>query len=81
MCREWIIQEYLGNNQYKDVTNRSALLTRTEMIGRLQECYEKYPDKEFRGHNVTNERTSPTNCIKDCIKDMLKPIGGLRKAG
>lgn len=55
--KQWIIQRYLGDNQYRDFTPRTQLLTRTQMIGALHDIQDQHPDSEFRGHNVANERT------------------------
>lgn len=57
--REWIIQRCLNavRNEYEDWPGYcEQLLTREEMMAALKECDERWPDYEFRGHNVANQR-------------------------
>jgi hypothetical protein len=54
--KEWIIQDYKEPIGWLDVGSRSDLLTRNKMISMLKRFEQKYPEREFRGHNVANER-------------------------
>lgn len=59
MAREWIIQRCIDaiSNQYEDWTGYcERLLTRDEMLSALKECDRRWPEYEFRGHNVANQR-------------------------
>jgi hypothetical protein len=59
-AREWIIQRCLNafRNEYEDWPGYcERLLTREEMLERLRECETRWPDHEFRGHNVVNQHT------------------------
>jgi hypothetical protein len=58
-AREWIIQRCLNafRNEYEDWLGYcERLLTREEMLERLRERETRWPDYEFRGHNVVNQR-------------------------
>lgn len=50
--REWNIQEHLGRT-WVDITPRTELMTRFEMIEKLSEI-DKVSRYELRGHNVVN---------------------------
>lgn len=58
---EWTIQrctqKWRGTElQYEDWPGYSErLMTRTEMLDALKECERKWPEHEFRGHNVANQ--------------------------
>ena len=57
--REWIIQQCVSavENNYQDWPEYSKrLMTRDEMKAALAECSRKWPDFEFRGHNVVNQK-------------------------
>ena len=57
--REWIIQRCIvaADNHYEDWPGYcERLLTRAEMITALTECEAKWPEHEFRGHNVVNQK-------------------------
>jgi hypothetical protein len=57
--REWIIQRCINAaaNHYEDWPPFEVqLMTRTEMLAALEECEERWPDYEFRGHNVAHQR-------------------------
>ena len=57
--REWIIQRCINafRNEYEDWPDYcERLMTREEMMIALKECEERWPDDEFRGHNVLNQR-------------------------
>lgn len=56
--REWIIQRCINaaSNHYEDWPPFEVqLMTRTEMLAALKECEERWPEYEFRGHNVANQ--------------------------
>jgi len=56
---EWIIQRCINafRNEYQDwAPYANRLMTRTEMLQALEECSHKWPQYEFRGHNVLNQR-------------------------
>ena len=57
--REWIIQRCINafRNEYEDwPPYAEKLMTRTEMLEALEECAKQWPEHEFRGHNVLNQR-------------------------
>ena len=57
--REWIIQQCVSAvaNDYHDWPEYSKrLMTRDEMKTALAECSRKWPDFEFRGHNVVTQK-------------------------
>lgn len=57
--RAWILQRCICafRNQYDDWPGYCEhLLTRQEMLTALEECERQWPDLEFRGHNVLNQR-------------------------
>ena len=57
--REWIIQRCISaaRNDYEDWPEYSArLLTREEMITALADCEARWPEYQFRGHNVINQK-------------------------
>lgn len=57
---EWIIQRCINayRNEYEPWTGYcETLLTRDEMIIKLDECIRLWPDYGFRGHNVMNEKS------------------------
>jgi len=52
--REWIIQEYRElTREWVDLTSRSELMTRTEMMEKLKQL-DNSTSRELRGHNVIN---------------------------
>ena len=52
--KEWNIQEYReGMQEWVDITSRTELMTRSEMLKKLQEI-DNTSNREFRGHNVVN---------------------------
>lgn len=56
---EWIIERCLNawNNEYEAWPGFcERLITEPEMLAALRECARRWPDEEFRGHNVLNER-------------------------
>lgn len=53
--KNWVIQRCIDvwTNNYENWRGYcEALMTRNEMIAALEECNVKWPDYEFRGHNV-----------------------------
>lgn len=57
--RQWIIQRCINafRNDYEDWPGYcERLMDREEMLQALKECEERWPDYEFRGHNVANQR-------------------------
>jgi hypothetical protein len=57
--REWIIQRCLNafRNEYEDWPGYSErLMTKTEMLAALATCEATWPDYQFRGHNVINQK-------------------------
>jgi len=57
--REWIIQRCIdaAKNTYEDwQPYAERLMTRTEMLQALETCETRWPEHEFRGHNVVNQR-------------------------
>jgi len=57
--RQWIIQRCINafRNQYEDWPGHcERLMTRDEMLKALDECNQKWPLHEFRGHNVINQQ-------------------------
>lgn len=57
--REWIIQRCINafRNEYQDWPGYcERLMTRDEMMVALKECETRWPEYEFRGHNVPNQR-------------------------
>ena len=58
-AREWIIQRCISayRNEYEDWPEYSErLMTKAEMLVKLVECETKWPEHEFRGHNVINQQ-------------------------
>jgi len=58
-AREWIIQRCISaaDNEYEDWPGYcEQLLTRQQMLTALKDCEDRWPDHEFRGHNVLNQR-------------------------
>lgn len=58
-AREWIIQRCIcaARHEYEDWPGYcETLLTREEMLTALQACEHRWPEHEFRGHNVVNQR-------------------------
>jgi len=59
MERQWIIQRCISavRNDYEDWPGYcDRLMTRDEMRQALKECAQKWPEHEFRGHNVVNQK-------------------------
>lgn len=59
MERQWIIQRCINavRNEYEDWTGYcERLMTRDAMLQALKECEERWPEHEFRGHNVVNQK-------------------------
>ena len=59
MERQWIIQRCLSavKGDYEDWPGYcERLMTRDEMLRVLEECERKWPEYEFRGHNVVNQK-------------------------
>ncbi len=57
--RGWMIQRCVDAdaNHYKDWSPFEVqLMTRSEMLAALKACEQRWPDFEFRGHNVANQR-------------------------
>jgi hypothetical protein len=57
--RAWIIQRCINafRNEYEDWPGYcERLMTREEMLVALAECAERWPEHEFRGHHVLNQR-------------------------
>lgn len=57
--RAWIIQRCINafRNEYEDWPGYcERLMTREEMLVALSECAERWPEHEFRGHHVLNQR-------------------------
>ncbi|MHB8744786.1 MAG: hypothetical protein ACYC9L_16975 [Sulfuricaulis sp.] len=57
--RAWIIQRCINafRNRYEDWPGYcERLMTRPEMLAALEECEKRWPEDEFRGHNVLNQR-------------------------
>jgi hypothetical protein len=57
--REWIIQRCVNafRNEYEDWRGYcERLMTREEMVQALDECNRRWPEEEFRGHNVAHQR-------------------------
>jgi hypothetical protein len=57
--REWIIQRCINafRNEYEDWPGYcERLMTREEMWSALGECNERWPEHEFRGHNVLKQK-------------------------
>ena len=66
--REWIIQRCINafRNEYHDWPGYcERLMTRTEMLQALEACEAKWPEHEFRGHNVVNQQPG---------SDVLRPV-------
>jgi hypothetical protein len=58
-ARQWIIQRCINafRNEYEDWPGYcERLLNRPEMMAALYECEERWPEHEFRGHNVANQK-------------------------
>ncbi len=54
MQKEWNIQEYMeGMKEWVDLTPRTDLMTRSEMLLKLKEL-DNSTARELRGHNVVN---------------------------
>jgi hypothetical protein len=67
-AREWIIQRCINafRNEYEDWPGYcERLQTREEMLVALRECDRRWPEHEFRGHNVANQRPG---------RDLLRPV-------
>ena len=67
-AREWIIQRCINayRNEYEDWPGYcERLMTREEMMVALRECDHQWPEHEFRGHNVANQRPG---------RDRLRPV-------
>jgi hypothetical protein len=65
-AREWIIQRCINayRNEYEDWPGYCGrLLTREEMLVALKECDQRWPEHEFRGDNVANQRPG-----RDCLR-------------
>ncbi len=59
MERQWIIQRCISavQNDCEDWPGYCEhLMTRGEMRQALKECAQKWPEHEFRGHNVVNQK-------------------------
>ena len=59
IARAWIIQRCSNafRNEYEEWPGYcERLMTRKEMLDTLSECEERWPEYEFRGHNVANQR-------------------------
>jgi len=57
--RQWIIQRCISaaRNLYEDWPGYcERLMTRNEMMEALKACEQKWPEHEFRGHNVVNQK-------------------------
>jgi hypothetical protein len=57
--RAWIIQRCINafRNEYEDWPDYcERLMTREEMLVALGECASRWPEHEFRGHHVLNQR-------------------------
>ncbi|MHB8715603.1 MAG: hypothetical protein ACYC9H_06295 [Sulfuricaulis sp.] len=57
--RAWIIQRCINafRNLYEDWPGYcERLITRSEMLAALEGCERQWPEYEFRGHNVLNQR-------------------------
>lgn len=57
--RAWIIQRCINafRNEYEDWRGDcECLMTRDEMLAALEECERRWPEHEFRGHHVLNQR-------------------------
>lgn len=63
--QDWIAAE-LFNGSVPEMPN-FELMTRSEMLRALDWCTKKWPNEEFRGHNVANCR-----CVEHRL---LKPAG------
>lgn len=53
--RAWIIQRCIDafTNHYENWSGYCEnFMTRSEMVSALEECGKKWPDDEFRGHNI-----------------------------
>jgi hypothetical protein len=51
-----------AQNRYEDWPGyNERLMTRTEMLAALQACEERWPEHEFRGHNVAHQRPGGDN--------------------
>lgn len=58
-ARAWIIQRCINafRNEYQDWPGYcERLMTREEMRVALVECSARWPEHEFRGHHVLNQR-------------------------
>lgn len=69
MERQWIIQRCINavRNDYEDWSGYcERLMTRDEMLKALAGCEEKWPNYEFRGHNVINQKPG---------SDRPRPVG------
>jgi hypothetical protein len=67
-ARERIIQRCINayRDEYEDWPGYcERLLTREEMLVALRECDQQWPEHEFRGHNVANQRPR---------RDRLRPV-------
>ena len=52
--KEWNVQEYYeGVREWVDITSRTELMTRSEMLAKLKEIGNT-SQRELRGHNVIN---------------------------
>ena len=60
-AREWIIQRCISalRDEYENWPGFDQPMTRAAMQAALQECHERWPNDEFRGHNVRNAQRRP----------------------
>lgn len=61
--KTWIIQRCINafKDEYENWPEYSTPMSREQMIEALDECNEKWPEYEFRGHNVIRDENTKEN--------------------